>query len=169
TSRIREIYGGSVDAISFLAIARIAMSIIKTVDFITFAATLSAFAVAVAGTASTMITSVIERTREIGVLKALGFKDRQILLLIILEGVLMSMIGVVIGSTLGVLGAHLLSKYGFTITGGAFAIRIEASPDLSPVLFLRTTLLTILVGIVGAAFPAYRAMKIPPAAALRYE
>ncbi|MEM0507037.1 MAG: ABC transporter permease, partial [Thermosphaera sp.] len=50
-----------------------------------------------------------------------------------------------------------------------FAIRIEASPDLSPVLFLRTTLLTILVGIVGAAFPAYRAMKIPPAAALRYE
>ncbi|MEM2009663.1 MAG: FtsX-like permease family protein [Thermosphaera sp.] len=169
TSRIREIYGGSVDAISFLAIARIAMSIIKTVDFITFAATLSAFAVAVAGTASTMITSVIERTREIGVLKALGFKDRQILLLIILEGVLMSMIGVVIGSTLGVLGAHLLSKYGFTITGGAFAIRIEAFPDLSPVLFLRTTLLTILVGIVGAAFPAYRAMKIPPAAALRYE
>jgi putative ABC transport system permease protein len=145
------------------------MSIINTVEFITFAATLSAFAVAIAGTASTMITSVIERTREIGVMKALGFKDRQVLLLIIMEGVLMSLIGVAVGSAFGVVGAHLLSKYGLTITGGGFAVRIEASPDLSPILFIRTTILTILVGIAGAAFPAYRAMKIPPAVALRYE
>jgi putative ABC transport system permease protein len=169
TAKIIEIYGGHVDVISFLAIARIAMSIINTVDFITFAATLSAFAVAIAGTASTMITSVIERTREIGVMKALGFKDRQVLLLIIMEGILMSLIGVVVGSAFGVVGAHLLSKYGLTITGLRFAIRIEASPDLSPILFIRTAILTILVGIAGAAFPAYRAMKIPPAVALRYE
>ncbi|MGB9827726.1 MAG: ABC transporter permease [Thermosphaera sp.] len=169
TAKIREFYGGNVDVISFLALARIAMSIINTVDFITFAATLSAFAVAIAGTASTMITSVIERTREIGVMKAIGFKDWQVLLLIIMEGVLMSIIGVVIGSALGVLGAQLLSNYGLTITGGAVSVRIEASPDLSPILFLRTTILTIFVGIAGAAFPAYRAMKIPPAVALRYE
>uniref|UniRef100_A0A7C2BL17 ABC transporter permease n=1 Tax=Thermosphaera aggregans TaxID=54254 RepID=A0A7C2BL17_9CREN len=169
TSKIRDIYGGNVDVISFLALARIAMSIINTVDFITFAATLSAFAVAIAGTASTMITSVIERTREIGVMKALGFKDWQVLLLIIMEGVVMSIIGVVIGSALGVLGAHLLSKYGLTITGGAVSVRIEASPDLSPMLFLRTTILTIFVGVAGASFPAHRAMKIPPAVALRYE
>ncbi|MGC8953337.1 MAG: ABC transporter permease [Desulfurococcus sp.] len=170
SNRIRSMYGGNLDVISFLAIARIASSIVSAVNFITFAATLSAFAVAVAGTASTMITSVVERTREIGVMKALGFKDTQVLALIIMEGVTMSIIGCAIGVVVGFIGAHLLSTHGLVISSGeAFTISIQASPKITVELMAETILLTILTGILGSIFPAYRAMKIPPAVALRYE
>lgn len=170
TATIRKAWGNQVDVISFLAIARIASSIISTVNFITFSASVSAFAVAIAGTASTMITSVMERTREIGVLKALGFSDRDVLLLIISEGVLMALIGGAIGISLGYLGAQILAARGLTISGGSIiSMRIEASPQITPLLAAQTLLLTILVGIIGAIFPAYRAMKIPPAMALKYE
>ncbi len=170
SNRIRSMYGGNLDVISFLAIARIASSIVSAVNFITFAATLSAFAVAVAGTASTMITSVVERTREIGVMKALGFKDTQVLALIIMEGVTMSIIGCAIGVLVGFIGAHLLSTHGLVISSGeAFTISIQASPKITVELMAETILLTILTGILGSIFPAYRAMKIPPAVALRYE
>lgn len=169
SSTVRNMYSGKVDVISFLAIARIASSIISAVNFITFAATLSAFAVAVAGTASTMITSVMERTREIGVLKALGFKDREVLFLIILEGVIMSAIGFIIGFVVGYAGSHLLSSRGMVISSGVFSISIQASPKITVKLVGEAVILTILTGIFGAVFPAYRAMKIPPAVALRYE
>ncbi|MEM4514228.1 MAG: ABC transporter permease, partial [Ignisphaera sp.] len=65
---LQQIYGNSASIISFQSIANIASSIIGAMNFISFAASLSAFAVAIAGVAATMITSVIERTREIGVL-----------------------------------------------------------------------------------------------------
>jgi len=170
SNRIRYMYSGNIDVISFLAIARIASSIVSAVNFITFAATLSAFAVAVAGTASTMITSVVERTREIGVMKALGFRDRQVLILIIMEGVVMSLIGCVIGLATGLMGAHVLSSRGLVISsGGMFSVSIQASPKITVELVGETIALTILTGILGSIFPAYRAMKIPPAVALRYE
>ncbi|MEM4527930.1 MAG: FtsX-like permease family protein [Desulfurococcaceae archaeon] len=169
TNTIRNIYKNNVDVISFLAIARMVSSVISAVDFISFAASTSAFAVAVAGIASTMITSVIERTREIGVMKALGFKDRQVLMLIILEGLCISFIGCAIGIAMGIVGAHVLSRHGVVISGGTFKITIEASPEFTPQLFMRAVLMTLSVGLLGSIFPAYRAMKIPPVMALRYE
>ncbi len=169
TSEIKELYGTSVSITSFYAIAQIASSITGAVNFMTFAASLAAFAVAVAGVAATMITSVIERTREIGVLKALGFTDGQVLVLILSEGILMSIIGGGIGIALGVIGAYILASRGLTIHAGAAEIVIYAPPDISLYTVTVTLLLTIIVGIGGSIFPAYRAAKIPPAVALRYE
>lgn len=169
TSTIRELYGSTVRITSFYAIAQIAQSITGAVNFMTFSASLAAFAVAIAGVAATMITSVIERTREIGVLKALGFTDKQVLILILSEGILMSLIGAVIGISLGVIGANILASQGLVIRAGETIIHIQAPPNLSPQIILITIFLTILVGILGSLFPAYRAAKIPPAEALRYE
>ncbi len=169
TETIRNIYGRNVEVISFLAIAQIASSITNAVNFMTFAASLAAFAVAVAGVAATMITSVIERTREIGVMKALGFTDGQVLILIISEGIVMSLIGAVIGIALGSIGAYALASKGLTISSGSTEIVINAPPDINIYNVSLTALLTVFVGIIGSAFPAYRAAKIPPAMALRYE
>ncbi len=169
TQTIRSIYRNNVDIVSFLAIAQIASSITGAVNFMTFAATLSAFAVAIAGVAATMITSVIERTREIGVMKALGFTDAQVLILIIAEGIVMSLIGAAIGITLGIAGAYALSSRGLVIRAGAKEIIVNAPPDINPYNITLTIALTIMVGILGSIFPAYRAAKIPPAVALRYE
>lgn len=169
SSAIRRGLGDRVEVISFLAIAQIVSSIVNTVDFITFAASTAAFAVAVAGVASTMITSVMERTREIGVMKALGFTDMDVLQLITAEGLVISMIGGMIGVSLGIIGAQVLSARGMVIAGGSFQLSIQAKPLITPYLLLRAIGLTAIVGIVGAIFPAYRAMKIPPAVALKYE
>jgi len=163
-------FRGLADIISFQSIANVVNSVVGAVNFISFAASLSAFAVAVAGVSSTMITSVVERTREIGVLKALGFKDSEVLLMILAESIVMSIIGGAIGITLGAVGAHALASRGFTINISAQnAIVVTAPPKVTIEEILRAVALTLLVGVAGGIFPAYRAAKIPPAVALRYE
>ena len=167
-SKIRNVYDGRIDIIAFQQIAKIVGSITAAMDFITFSTSLSAFAVAVAGTASTMITSVIERTREIGVLKALGFTDGQVMMLIITESIMMSLLGATIGISLGFAGAHVLAGRGLVIRGTRNIV-IKAPPLITPDLIGMTVGITLLVGILGGLFPAYRAAKIPPVVALRYE
>ncbi len=166
---LHSIYRGSADIISFQSIANIINSVIGAMNFISFAASLSAFAVAVSGVAATMITSVVERVREIGVLKAIGFKDSQVLLLVLAESVVMSIIGGAIGIALGAVGAHMLASVGFTLRTGVYSVVIRAPPKITASGILRAAALTLVVGVAGGIFPAYRAAKIPPAVALRYE
>lgn len=166
---IREMYHGNVDVISFQGIANVINSVTGAMDFITFSTSLAAFAVAVAGVAATMITSVIERIREIGVMKAVGFTNTQVLFMILSESLVMSLIGGGIGIVLGVVGAHILASRGFTIKAGTSSVVISAPPAITPELILNTIGIVVLVGIMGGIFPAYRAAKIPPAVALRYE
>lgn len=169
-SELRDMYRNSAEVISFQGIANIVNTITSTMNFISFAASLSAFAVAIAGVAATMITSVVERTREIGVLKALGFTNEHVLLLILMESIIMSLIGGVVGVSLGVIGGHALSSIGLELRSPTdVSIMIRAGPKITAELIARTMGLTMLIGLVGGIFPAYRASKIMPAIALRYE
>jgi putative ABC transport system permease protein len=169
TRAIRNSYGGNVEVISFAAIADVISSVTAAVSFINYVTSLSAFAVAVAGVSATMITSVIERTREIGVMKAVGFTSRQVVAMVLAESLVMCTVGATVGMALGVLGAHVLSGHGLTIRAGTQSLTIAARPDINARLLAETAGLTILVGLVGGSIPAYMAAKIPPAIALRYE
>jgi len=166
-SSLRAKYEDRLQVIAFSAIAEAISSVTGAINFINFSTSLSAFAVAVAGVAATMITSVMERTREIGVMKAIGYTSNQILLLILLESIVMSLVGGSIGITLGIIGAHILSSRGLTI--GGIGLTFVLSPKITPDLMVQTLSLTIMVGLIGGALPAYRASKIPPVVALRYE
>jgi len=168
TKYLRTIYQERVVVVSLIEISRVVATITAAMRFVTIAAGGAAFAVAVTGIAATMITSVMERTREIGVLKALGFTSRRIMALILLESLTMGLIGSLIGISIGVVAAEILAKQGMVIKG-AQTIVIRASPALEAPLFVKTLLLTLIVSIIGGALPAYRASKIPPAEALRYE
>ncbi len=167
--RIRNMYGGAVDVMAFQGIANVINSVSSVMEFIAFATSLAAFAVAVAGVAATMITSVLERTREIGVLKALGFTDLQVLTIIISEAVIMSLIGGLAGVLVGIAGAYVISSAGFTLKGMTMQVVIRAKPMITWDLIGLTFAITLMVGVLGGLFPAYRAAKIPPATALRYE
>jgi len=171
TNTLRNYFSGNADVISFSAIADSVASVTRVVDFINFTTSLSAFAVAVSGVAATMITSVMERTREIGVMKAIGYTNTLVMILIIMEAILMSLIGAGIGVSLGVVGAYILSGRGLTLSGmmESSTIVIYAPPKISLENILFVILLTISIGILGGILPAYRAAKIPPATALRYE
>jgi putative ABC transport system permease protein len=169
-STLRQHYEDKAQIIAFSSIAEAISSVTGAINFINFSTSLSAFAVAVAGVAATMITSVMERTREIGVMKAIGYTNRQILLLILMESIVMSLVGGVSGISVGIIGAHILSSSGFTIGGiGESGLTLRLSPLITPYLIIQTLTLTILIGLAGGGLPAYRASKIPPVVALRYE
>lgn len=110
---------------------------------------------------NTMLMSVSERTKEFGLLKALGAERKTILLMTMGEAALMGVIGGITGIAAGSLLVHFLNK-SFEAQGSAlFAI--------TPRLILIGLLFATLLGIVCGTYPAYRATKMSPMEALRYE
>ena len=168
TRYLREVYGERVGVISLVEISRVVASITAAMRFVTVAAGSAAFAVAATGVAATMITSVMERTREIGVMKAIGFTNGQIVAAIIIEAVIMSLLGSGIGISAGAAAAYMLSGKGMVIQG-VQRIVIRAPPEITMRMVVETLVLTVAIGVLGSILPAYRAAKIPPAEALRYE
>ena len=110
---------------------------------------------------NTMIMSVFERTREIGILRAIGWRPWRIVKMILMEAVLLSMGG----GAVGMLGAAgiilLLSRLPITKS----IVRGDAPFDVMIMGFLSA----ILVGVLGAAYPAYRGASLMPTEAIRHE
>jgi putative ABC transport system permease protein len=114
--------------------------------------------VSVFGIVNTLVLSVFERTREIGMLRAVGMTRRQVRRMIRQESVIVALIGAVIGIILGiVLGALLVARVDFIV----FSI-----PWTSLITF---AIAAVIVGIVAAILPARRAAKLNPLEAISYE
>lgn len=109
------------------------------------------------GIMNIMLVSVSERTKEIGIRKAIGAKRGNILLQFLIEAVILSSFGGLIGIGLGLVSAEAFTK----ITGTAVVYSV-------PVI-LMSFAFSLLVGIVFGVFPANKASKLDPIQALRYE
>jgi putative ABC transport system permease protein len=110
------------------------------------------------GIVNTLVLTVFERTREIGMLRAIGMTRRQIRRMIRHESVITALIGAAIGIVLGmVLAALLIYRVDFLVF---------SFPTLQVIIFV---LAAIVVGIVAAVFPARRAAKLDPLRAIAYE
>lgn len=110
---------------------------------------------------NTMIMSVFERTREIGILRAIGWRPSRIMRMILMESVLLCIGGGIVG-TLGGMGLIWgLSR--LPIVSGA----IQSA--LSPVIILEGFAFAVLIGLIGAAYPAYRGASLLPTEAIRHE
>jgi len=107
----------------------------------------------------TMSSSVRERTREIGVFRALGFRKADIAKLIMLEGVILSIVGGVIGYFSGMLIANYSGSF---LAGMDIVVAWRIS-----ILFMAVGL-AILIGIISSLYPAYRAANQDPVEALRF-
>jgi ABC-type antimicrobial peptide transport system permease subunit len=121
---------------------------------------------------NTLIMSVFERTREIGILSAIGMKGRQIMALFLAESSLLAVGGIVMGLAIGIAGISLLAHYGFNITKMGLT-GLLVSNTIYPVLTLNDTInLTIMafvVTILAGLYPAIMAARMEPVDALRAE
>ncbi|PSQ45760.1 ABC transporter permease [Halobacteriales archaeon SW_6_65_15] len=109
------------------------------------------------GIANIMLVSVTERTKEIGIMKAVGAQNRDVLQLFLLEAVLLGVSGAIVGIPVGVAGAYLAAEYiglDLVLPYDWFAIAVVVG---------------VLVGVVAGIYPAWSAAKTDPIDALRYE
>jgi len=109
------------------------------------------------GIMNIMLVSVTERTREIGIRKAIGATRQDILIQFLIEAVIISGIGGIIGTSLGI----LLSKVASNL--------IDIPAQTSLIVIIAATLFSTLVGIIAGLYPANKAAKLDPIDALRYE
>ncbi len=113
------------------------------------------------GIMNIMLVSVTERTREIGIRKAVGAKRRDILFQFLLEAAALSFAG----GGIGISGGWLLSYVISQIDLGGFKLAAAVSPDIVLLAFL----FSVFVGLVSGIYPAMRAARLNPIDALRYE
>jgi putative ABC transport system permease protein len=120
-----------------------------------------ALLIGILGIANTMAMSVYERTREIGILRALGWNRGQVMILVQLEAAILGLVGGVLGIAFGWCALHLLAAMPQT------ASIVSASP---PVHLLAEALgIAVLAGLIAGALPAWRAAQLSPVEALRYD
>jgi ABC-type lipoprotein release transport system permease subunit len=130
--------------------------------------------IAAIGILNLLLMAVFERTREIGVLGALGLKPRQISTLFILEGALMALVGVAFGVALGILMNGALGSVGIDYSkfSGLSSYTALISGRVYPTLgldnLLQRGLTVIIIATLAAFYPAREAAQSEPAKALHY-
>jgi ABC-type lipoprotein release transport system permease subunit len=126
------------------------------------------------GIINTMLMVVMERTKEIGMLMAVGMNKRRIFSMIVLESVLLSITGGILGFIIGA----LTSKFGETHpvdlsmwAEGYQQLGYDAFvyTSIDPVMLVNVTIMVMITGVIAALYPAYKALKNDPADALRME
>ncbi|MBI4151072.1 ABC transporter permease, partial [Candidatus Woesearchaeota archaeon] len=116
------------------------------------------------GIMNTMYTAVLERTSEIGVMKAIGARNRDVLTLFIIESGVLGLVGGLIGVMIG----SAMSKSVELVAGAAFGSPlIRAVFPLS--LLIGALVFSTFIGVASGVLPAYQASHLPPVEALRYE
>ena len=115
------------------------------------------------GIANTMFTSVLEKTKEIGIMKAIGAKNRDILLIFLCNAAMIGLVGGIIGILLGTAVVQLIL---FMIS---VKMQIPFEFALSIKGTLVATLVSIIVGLIAGLVPAKNASELKPVDALRYE
>jgi ABC-type lipoprotein release transport system permease subunit len=126
------------------------------------------------GIINTMLMSILERTRELGMLMAIGMNRKRVFRMIMLETIFLTSVGAVAGMGSGWLIISILGRTGIHFSGwgeGFEAIGYAARvyPEVGPDFFLLTTLMVIVTAIVSSLWPARKALNLKPVEALRSE
>ena len=164
---ITDYFGDQVSVISATAVQSLLTTIFSTISL--FLGGIAAISLLVAGIGimNIMIVSLIERTREIGILKAIGMKSRTVLYIFLTESVIIGLIGAAIGVVSGWVLANLVAI--FLGRGGIMGGALTITPILTIEVLLGALVFGVGVSVVFALYPAWRASRLKPVEALRYE
>ncbi|RIK43775.1 MAG: ABC transporter permease [Chloroflexi bacterium] len=134
---------------------------VQIMDALNLAISVLAVGIGAIGVMNTMVMSVYERTREIGILRAVGWSTQRILRMIVGESLIVCVIAAGVGVLLGLVairGVMLLET-----------VKAFIEPSYAPEVFIRALVVAVVVALVGAAYPAFRAVRLTPMEALRHE
>jgi putative ABC transport system permease protein len=125
--------------------------------------TISALAIIVGGVVvtNTMVMTVMERTREIGTLRALGWRQSRVLWMVLSESLLLSLIAAGLGFLVALAftaGLKTIPGYGSIITA-----------SYTPAVLAQGIIISLFLGTIGGIYPAWHASRLRPVEALRYE
>src|SRR2546427_137647 len=150
-----DVFRGFEDLLSRLRIALLALALV-------------ALLLACLGIANTMYSAVLERTKEIGVLKAVGARSHDVLLLFVAEAALIGLAGGLIGTiaaiALAQLGNAAVDRLAQSVTGAGIEV---FRPDIA--IAIAALLVAVVLSTVSGLLPAVRAARQDPSRALRYE
>ncbi|MBR9691199.1 ABC transporter permease [Candidatus Woesearchaeota archaeon] len=138
-------------------------SVISILNGILVLIALISVVVAAVNIANTMYTSILERTKEIGIMKSIGAKNRFILFIFMAESGILGLVGGIIGIIFG----YSIAKLGAVIAASAGLSMLR--PTFPLWLVIGCLLFAFLVGAISGLFPALQASKLNPVDALRYE
>ncbi|MFN2235849.1 MAG: FtsX-like permease family protein, partial [Anaerolineales bacterium] len=128
-----------------------------------------ALLVATLGVANTMMMAIYERTREIGVLKALGARNREVRRMFTADAVLLGIIGGAVGLVLGTLLGRLVDWIGHLYLANEGVRGIGQMSIVPPWLAVGALIFAAFIGVLGGFYPATRAARLDPVAALKHE
>ncbi len=151
--------------IEFAVIQQQITSIVQTISLFLAAIAAVSLIVGAVGIANTMFMSVMERTRQIGLLKALGAKDGEVMKLFLMESGLFGFVGGVIGIIAGIVISVIISVVGLRAIGPGGTMNAVVTPQL----LIFALGFSIFVGIISGVAPARSAAKMKPVDALRFE
>jgi putative ABC transport system permease protein len=134
---------------------------IAIMDALDLAVTALAVGVGAIAVMNTMIMAVFERTREFGILRAVGWRGSRIVRLVLTEALFLCLVAAVAGTILGVLATRAVMQID--------EVQGLLEPRYTPDVFVRAVLIAAGVGLVGALYPAFRAVRLSPMEALRHE
>ncbi len=128
-----------------------------------------ALLVATLGVANTMMMAIYERTKEIGVLKALGARNREVRRMFTADAVLLGFIGGAVGLVLGTLLGRLVDWIGHVYMANEGVTGIGQMSIVPPWLAIGSLIFAAFIGVLGGFYPAARAARLDPVAALKHE
>jgi putative ABC transport system permease protein len=169
---IRYMFGSRASITSIKQITSTVQAVTSQISLLLVGIAGTSFVAAGLGTFNIMTISVLERVREIGILKAIGMKDRGVLALYLSQGLILGILGSGIGVILGAAIAYIIP---ILLSGGA---RINVSgqnvlstytPKVTPTYIFMSVMIAVLVAVVSSAYPSWKAAKMNPVEALRYE
>ncbi len=137
------------------------VSQLKLIRAVSWLVSAIALAIGVISMLNTMAMSVLERTQEIGILRAVGWPRGRVILMILGEAVLLAVAAALGGTVIAFLGMH-----GLTLSP---KVNGFIEPELAGVVIVKGVVITVLIGVLGGAYPAFRAARLLPTEALRHD